>query len=106
MLSPLGYDYVVTLKPFGSARVTGDNGAQWQYLGAFGFGFPPGGKPRLEFFDPQLAECIPMGTSDPATWAAKSAPSPPRDLPDTEIVGNDRVGGGCLAPTVTATTSP
>jgi hypothetical protein len=70
VLSALGQDYAITLKPFASARAVSDRGEQWQYLGGFDFTFPPGARARLEFFDAaHLAECIPMGTSDPSTWA-------------------------------------
>lgn len=71
VLSALGYDYKISLKPFATAPVVSDPGEQWQYLGAFDFAFPPGGRPRLEFFDQQLAECIPMGLTEPGTWSAK-----------------------------------
>ncbi|HUI34950.1 MAG TPA: hypothetical protein VLX67_05470 [Stellaceae bacterium] len=88
VLSPLGYDYVLTLKPVGFAPVVSDSGAQWQYLGAFDFVFPAGAKPRLEFFDNRSPECIPMGRGDPATWTGKprpqarraTCPSPPPNL--------------------------
>ena len=69
VLSALGYDYKITLKPFDTARTVSDPGEQWQYLGAFDFTFPPGQRPRLDFFDAQLAECIPMATTDPTDWA-------------------------------------
>jgi hypothetical protein len=86
-LSALGYDYTITVKPFGFAPIVSDSGAGWQYLGAFDFAFP-NGKAKLLFFDPQVAECIPMGKSDPATWTAKprpqarhdSCPAPPPNL--------------------------
>ena len=45
--SALGYDYQITLQPFGFAPVVSDRGEQWQYLGAFDFAFPPGRQPRL-----------------------------------------------------------
>jgi len=87
VLSPRGYDYILTVKPLGFTPVVSDSGAQWQYLGAFDFAFL-NGKARLLFFDPKVAECIPMGKSDPATWTSKprpqvrheSCPSPPPDL--------------------------
>jgi hypothetical protein len=70
VLSARGYDGEITLKPFNLAPVAGDRGDGWQYLGGFDFVFPRGGRARLEFIDAaQLAECIPMGTIDPATWA-------------------------------------
>jgi hypothetical protein len=69
VLSPLGYDYRVTLYPFAFVPVVSDDGAQWQYLGAFDFLFPPDGRPRLQFFDAHLPECIPM-SGDPGSWAA------------------------------------
>jgi hypothetical protein len=69
VLSPFGYDYRITLSPYALAPVVSDNGAQWQYLGAFDFIFPPGSRPRLEFFDAHLAECIPMA-GEPGSWAA------------------------------------
>jgi hypothetical protein len=89
VLSPLGYDYVLTVKPPSFTPVVSDSGAQWQYLGAFDFAFP-NGKARLLFFDSPVAECIPMGKSDPATWTNKprpqvrreSCPSPPPNLGD------------------------
>jgi len=74
VLSALGYDYKITLKPFEFAPVVSDPGEQWQYLGAFEFAFPPGEQPRLEFFDHNLAECIPMGMTDQTLWAAKARP--------------------------------
>jgi hypothetical protein len=82
--SALGYDYKITLKPFAFAPIVSDTGDGWQYLGAFDFTFPPKGRPRLMFFDPQVAECIPMGAIDPSRWAGKprqearqkSCPSP------------------------------
>ena len=89
VLSALGYDYRITLKPFefaplvsaGGVPASGvpDNGEQWQYLGAFDFTFPSNGRPRLQFFDPQVAECIPMGTIDPSRWAGKPRPQARRD---------------------------
>jgi hypothetical protein len=77
-LSALGYDYAITIKPFSFAPVVSDSGAEWQYLGAFDFGFP-NGKAKLLFFDPQVAECIPMGKSDPAAWTAKPRPQARRE---------------------------
>lgn len=82
--SAFGYDYKITLKPFDFAPVVSDTGEGWQYLGAFDFAFPQKKRPRLMFFDPQVAECIPMGTVDPSRWAGKprlqarhpSCPSP------------------------------
>jgi len=72
VLSPFGSDYLFTLKPFAREPVISARGDRWQYLGAFDFAFPrDGGPPRLQFFDQQLAECIPMGTTDPATWTDK-----------------------------------
>jgi hypothetical protein len=68
VLSPLGYDYRITLYPFALAPVVSDSGAQWQYLGAFDFIFPGGGRPQLQFFDAHLAECIPTA-GDPGSWA-------------------------------------
>jgi len=84
VLSPFGYDYRITLYPFAYAPVASDDGAQWQYLGAFDFTFPTGSRPRLQFFDSQLAECIPM-VGDPSQWTAlpraparrAGCPSPP-----------------------------
>jgi hypothetical protein len=72
--SAFGYDYKITLKPFDIAPIVSDSGEGWQYLGAFDFAFPPKGRPRLMFFDPQVAECIPMGTVDPNRWAEKPRP--------------------------------
>ena len=72
--SALGHDYKITLTPFAGAPVVSDPGDQWQYLGAFDFAFQSGGPPRLQFFDSRLAECIPMGNSDPATWVEKPRP--------------------------------
>jgi hypothetical protein len=74
VLSALGHDYKIALKPFELAPVVSDLGEQWQYLGAFDFTFPPGERRRLEFFDPHLAECIPMGANDPATWTGEPRP--------------------------------
>jgi hypothetical protein len=74
VLSALGYDYQITLQPFGFAPVVSDRGEQWQYLGAFDFTFPPGERPRLQFFDAQLAECIPMGPNDRSDWTGKPRP--------------------------------
>lgn len=84
VLSAMGYDYAITLKPLAFTPLVSDSGEGWQYLGAFDFAFAPGARPRLEFFDRELAECIPMGTDQPATWASKpraqarrpSCPSP------------------------------
>jgi hypothetical protein len=73
VLSALGNDYTVTLKPFAVAASGNDSGDAWQYLGAFDFAFP-NERAKLEFFDPSLTECIPMGTIDPATWAEKPRP--------------------------------
>ena len=73
VLSALGYDYTITLKPFDFSPIVSDAGEQWQYLGAFDFTFPPGRSPRLVFSD-QVAECIPMGTVDPSKWAEKPRP--------------------------------
>jgi hypothetical protein len=71
VLSPLGTDDEITLKPFAVQPAVSDSSQQWQYLGAFDFTFPPGARPRLEFFDQQhLAECIPM-TTDKAAWAVE-----------------------------------
>lgn len=72
--SAFGYDYKIRLKPFDFAPVVSDTGEGWQYLGAFDFAFPPKGKPRLMFFDPQVAECIPMGTVEPGRWTGKPRP--------------------------------
>ncbi len=88
VLSAQGHDYAITLKPFAATPVISDFGAQWQYLGAFDFVFPPNQKPRLKFVDPRSPECIPMGRIDPASWATMSrpqarrtaCPSPPPDL--------------------------
>jgi hypothetical protein len=74
VLSAMGNDYKVTLKPFEFAPVVSDSGEGWQYLGAFDFAFAPGRRPHLEFFDPQLAECIPMGTDQPGRWADEARP--------------------------------
>jgi hypothetical protein len=71
VLSALGSDREVTLKPFAFAPMVSCPGEGWQYLGAFDFAFLSGARPRLMFFDPQVLECIPMGTVDPATWADK-----------------------------------
>jgi hypothetical protein len=71
VLSPLGNDYKITLKPLTMTPIVSDDGEQWQYLGAFDFFYPPGGRRRLRFFDAGLAECIPMGNSDPRTWTDK-----------------------------------
>lgn len=72
--SAFGYDYRITLKPFDFAPVVSDDGEGWQYLGAFDFAFAPGKKPRLMFFDPRVAECIPMGAIPPGQWAGKPRP--------------------------------
>ena len=74
VLSAFGSDYEITLKPFDNAPISADLGEKWQYLGAFDFTFPPGKRPRLEFFDARLAECIPMGSTDPSTWSGKPRP--------------------------------
>jgi len=75
VLSAQGHDEEVTLNPFVMTPIKSASGEGWEYLGAFEFLFPPRTKPRLEFFEPQqLAECIPMGTVDPASWAAKPRP--------------------------------
>jgi hypothetical protein len=76
VLSALGYDEEITLRPFGVAPIASDNGEHWEYLGAFDFTFPHDARPRLQFFDAQqLAECIPMGAnSDPSNWAGKARP--------------------------------
>ena len=87
VLSALGYDYKISLKSVKFEPLGSDLGEQWQYLGAFDFIYPPGARRRLQFFGPQLAECIPMGTDDPSTWrdraraAARraSCPAPDRD---------------------------
>jgi hypothetical protein len=84
VLSAFGSDHEVTLKPFDFTPVVSGSGEGWQYLGAFDFAFPARERPRLMFFDPRVAECIPMGTIDPASWADKprsaarhaSCPSP------------------------------
>jgi hypothetical protein len=88
VLSAFGYDYEITLKPFDVTPLVSDSGEQWQYLGAFDFGFPPGMRPRLQFFSSKLAECIPMGTIDPSAWTGKprpqarraTCPTPPAEL--------------------------
>jgi hypothetical protein len=88
VLVPLGRDYEVTLQPFAIAPLVSDNGKGWQYLGAFDFAFPAETKARLGFYDQQLAECVPMGRIDPATWVtmarpavrAAQCPSAPDDL--------------------------
>jgi hypothetical protein len=74
VLSALGNDFNIVLQPFGYVPVVSDLGEQWQYLGAFDFTFPPDGRPRLQFFDSTLAECIPMGPGDPGSWMAKVRP--------------------------------
>jgi len=87
-LSALGFDYLITLKPFSYMPVVSDFGAGWQYLGAFDFTFRPGAKARLQFLDDRSPECIPMGKSDPASWTSKprpqarqaSCPTPPPNL--------------------------
>jgi hypothetical protein len=92
-LSPLGHDYIITLKPLDIAPVVSDpmvpdRSEQWQYLGAYDFYYPPGGRRKLRFFDAHLAECIPMGPDDPRSWSDKpraaarqqSCPSPEHDI--------------------------
>jgi hypothetical protein len=74
VLSAQGHDYTMTLQPFAFAPAVSDSGAQWQYLGAFDFVFPPNRKPRLEFVDPHSAECIAMGRIDPASWVTMPRP--------------------------------
>jgi hypothetical protein len=74
MSSAFGYDYKITLKPFDFTPIVSDSGDGWQYLGAFDFAFPPKRPPRLMFFDPHVAECIPMGTVEPSRWADKPRP--------------------------------
>jgi hypothetical protein len=74
VLSALGHDYTLTLKPWAVAPVVSDRGEHWRYLGAFDFIFPPDEKARLEFVDGQSAECIPMGRTDPASWAEEPRP--------------------------------
>lgn len=74
VLSAFGYDYKITLKPFEFVPIVSDTGEGWQYLGAFDFAFPPRRRPRLMFFDQQVAECIPMGSIDPNRWAGKPRP--------------------------------
>jgi hypothetical protein len=69
VLSALGYDHKITLKPFQFAPMASDRGEQWQYLGAFDFAFTRERAARLEFFDSSFAECIPMGTVEPSKWA-------------------------------------
>lgn len=89
-LSAFGYDYQISMKPFSYKPVVSDSGAGWQYLGAFDFVFRPGAKAQLQFLDDRLLECIPMGKSDPASWANKprpqarqaSCPTPPPNLGD------------------------
>jgi hypothetical protein len=71
VLSALGYDYEIGLKSVGFVPLVPDGAERWHYLGAFDFTYPPGKSPRLQFFDAQLPECIPMGSSDPATWRDK-----------------------------------
>jgi len=86
VLSALGYDYEIGLAPVGFVPLVPDHAERWQYLGAFDFTFLPDGRPRLQFFDAKLAECIPMGSSDPATWATMprlaarrpTCPNPPQ----------------------------
>lgn len=90
VLSAQGNDEEITLKPFGMAPVKGDDGATWQYLGAFDFTFPPGEKPRLEFFDPQqLAECIPAGNEAAAGWAGKPRAQARHPTCPTPIISTD-----------------
>ena len=88
VLSAEGHDEEITLKPFAMTPITAVSGDKWEYLGAFDFLFPPHGKARLEFFEPQqLAECIPMGTDNPAGWAERpraqarraTCPTPTKD---------------------------
>ena len=74
VLSAMGNDYKVTVKPFAYAPVVSDSGEGWQYLGAFEFAFSPSGHPYLRFFDRQLAECVPMGSETPEQWAGKARP--------------------------------
>lgn len=89
VLSAQGHDEEFTLKPYAMTPVkAGDNGAAWQYLGAWDFTFPSGDKPHLAFFEPgQLSECIPMGNHDIAAWAklpraaARRATCPTPTLP-------------------------
>lgn len=72
VLSALGNDYEISLKPVGFVPLTAAGAEQWRYLGAFDFTFPPGARPRLEFFDAQaLPECIPMGLVPPSEWGTK-----------------------------------
>jgi hypothetical protein len=71
VLSALGNDYEIALKPFDFKPIDSGSGEQWQYLGAFDFFFPPGKPPRLQFFDQRLAECIPMGTIEPDKWVGE-----------------------------------
>jgi hypothetical protein len=68
VLSPLGYAYEITLKPVAFVPLVSDRSEQWHYLGAFDFVFPPGQKPRLQFLDARLPECVPMGGADPGSW--------------------------------------
>ena len=70
VLSPMGTDDKITLKPFAVEPAVSQGSEQWQYLGAFDFTFPPAERPRLDFFDAHLAECIPM-TTDKAAWAGE-----------------------------------
>jgi hypothetical protein len=87
VLSAQGHDYSVTLNPFAFTSMASDSGAQWQYLGAFDFVFPPNQEPRLRFVDSRSPECIPMGRIDPTSWATMprpqarraACPSPPPD---------------------------
>jgi hypothetical protein len=83
-LSALGFDYAITLKPFSVTPVVSDSGTGWQYLGAFDFAFP-NEKARLLFFDPQVAECIPMGKSDPAAWTSRPRPQARRETCPTPL---------------------
>jgi hypothetical protein len=68
VLSALGNDYEITLQPLQFAPVGSDAGERWQYIGAFDFTFPSGRRPRLQFFDQSLAECVPMGAEEPSAW--------------------------------------
>ena len=69
VLSAEGHDEEFTLKPFAMTPIKAGGDQNWEYLGAWDFLFPHDGTARLEFFEPQqLAECIPMGNTDPAGW--------------------------------------
>ena len=86
VLSAEGHDEEITLKPFSMAPLSSGSGAGWEYLGAWEFVFPPHTGARLEFFEPrQLAECIPMGTVDPAIWAARPRPQARRRTCPTAV---------------------